>query len=101
MSLNGDCKVRRVFSGETECAVVFLESTVSQQLLEENVLARLMQLAVRTDSLSLARKSATSGGQITALNSLSECASQLSGGMTLLFIDGVAGCLSVDIRCLP
>ena len=101
MSLNGDCKVRRVFSGETECAVVFLESTVSQQLLEENVLARLMQLAVRTDSLSLARKSATSGGQITALNSLSECASQLSGGMTLLFIDGVAGCLSVDIRSLP
>ena len=34
MSRASDCKLRRIYSGNTECAVVFTETTVSQQLLE-------------------------------------------------------------------
>ena len=34
MARASDCKLRRIYSGNTECAVVFTETTVSQQLLE-------------------------------------------------------------------
>lgn len=47
MARASDCKLRRIYSGNTECAVVFTETTVSQQLLEQNVIARLMHTAVR------------------------------------------------------
>ena len=101
MSRASDCKLRRIYSGNTECAVVFTETTVSQQLLEQNVIARLMHTAVRDKDLDRVRRSATSAGQITVLSSLDQAPAELAGGMTLLFVDGVAGCLSVDVRKLP
>lgn len=101
MQKNSDCKLRRVMSGDTECAVFFLECMVSQKLLEGSVFAQLMEIAVSTGSLSDARKSATAGGQITEVKDPSECTSELANGMTLLFIDGIAGCLSIDVRFIP
>lgn len=101
MARASDCKLRRIYSGNTECAVVFTETAVSQQLLEQNVIARLMHMAVRDKDLDQVRRSATSAGQITVLSSLDQAPAELAGGMTLLFVDGVAGCLSVDVRKLP
>lgn len=101
MKTSTDCKLRRVLSGTTECAVVFIESTVNQQMLQDSIFTLLMEVAVRTGDLNAARRSATAGAHLSVVKSLSDCPAQLASGLTLIFIDGIAGALAVDIRLYP
>ncbi len=101
MNTSTDCKLRRIMSGDTECAVVFIESTSNQQMLQDSIFSRLMEIAVRTGDLDAARKSATSGAYTTVVSQLDDCPSKLASGMTLLFIDGIPGALAIDIRLYP
>ena len=96
-----DCKLRRVYSGDTECAVVFMESTVNQTMLQDSIFTLLLEVAVKSGDMDLARRSATAGAPITVIDSLDRCSSALASGITVIFVDGIAGALGVDIRTYP